>query len=167
MSNSFDIDPIERNKEFYFRFYSGGFRDIELGHEFLEFDIRHEPREKFAILRYANQTNYRNEDLIKKEVKVSILVLQEFIDIIRKSQILLESDRNWPKVTRESKQEIEIRYGKNKKLFKTKTIVSLSSIRNEEEKESLKIFYYLAQDLKTLVYSLISLHFKIKPFRLQ
>lgn len=28
---------------------------------------------------------------------------------------------------------------------------------------SLKAFYYLAQDLKCLVFSLISLHFKIKP----
>lgn len=29
--------------------------------------------------------------------------------------------------------------------------------------EGLRVFYYLVQDLKCLVFSLISLHFKIKP----
>ena len=35
-----------------------------------------------------------------------------------------------------------------------------SSLRDEE---GLRLFYYLVQDLKCMVFSLISLHFKIKP----
>ena len=34
------------------------------------------------------------------------------------------------------------------------------SLRDEE---GLRLFYYLIQDLKCLVFSLIGLHFKIKP----
>ncbi|KAJ1675668.1 3'-5'-exoribonuclease [Spiromyces aspiralis] len=45
----------------------------------------------------------------------------------------------------------------------TAKIGSLVDIQNCEDPEGLKVFYYLVQDLKCLVFSLISLHFKIKP----
>lgn len=160
---SFDIDPADKSKEFYLRYYSGGYRDIELGHEFLEFDIRHKAGEDFATLRYANQTNYRDEELIRKEVCVSLLVLSEFMKIVRQSQILLETDEEWPKPLRESKQELEIRSGKDKKILKTSGRLSLANISIEKNFSGLKTFYYLVQDLKVFVFSLMSLNFKVDP----
>lgn len=163
MSDSFDLNVGSTDTEFYLRFYSGGYKDNVHGHEFLEFDIRHNPGDKFATLRYANQTNYRNEELIRKQVCISLLVLEEILCIVKESQILLESDVFWPKAERESKQEIEIRCGNKKKVLKTVGRLSLVSIKGMNDAESLKIVYYLVQDLKTFIFSLISLHFKVNP----
>jgi protein mago nashi len=165
MNETFDIEPLANNKEFYLRFYNGGYKDIEYGHEFLEFDIRHNPNDNFAIIRYANQSNYRNEELIKREIYISILVFEELLRILRESQILLENDKDWPQPLSESKQELEIRYGKNIKILKCKGLLSLSSIKNEKDVEGLKIFYYHIQDLKVFIFSLISLHFKVNPLQ--
>lgn len=49
------------------------------------------------------------------------------------------------------------------KLMQTAKIGSLIDINNSQDPEGLKVFYYLVQDLKCFVFSLISLHFKIKP----
>ncbi|KAG0674555.1 hypothetical protein C6P40_002108 [Pichia californica] len=167
MDNSFfDIDLTDLDTEFYLRFYSGGYKDEEYGHEFLEYDIRHYPGDNFATLRYANQTNYRGEELIRKEVRISILVLNTIKKIVRESQILLESDNNWPNATRESKQELEIRAGENLKLLKTQNISSLVSIKLQKDVNGMSVFYYLIQDLKVLIFSLISLHFKINPIQI-
>nr|XP_009775263.1 PREDICTED: protein mago nashi homolog [Nicotiana sylvestris] len=38
-----------------------------------------------------------------------------------------------------------------------------SSSKTSKDLDGLRIFYYLVQDLKCFVFSLISLHFKIKP----
>ncbi|GAV28195.1 hypothetical protein PMKS-001665 [Pichia membranifaciens] len=46
MPESFDTDLLQLDKEFYLRFYTGGYRDRDYGHEFLEFDIRHNPGDK-------------------------------------------------------------------------------------------------------------------------
>jgi len=42
-------------------------------------------------------------------------------------------------------------------------IGSIVDVNESEDPEGLRIFYYLAQDLRALVFSLISLHFKVKP----
>lgn len=42
-------------------------------------------------------------------------------------------------------------------------IGSLVDIGNTKDPEGLRVFYFLVQDLKCLVFSLISMHFKIKP----
>lgn len=163
--DSFDIDPLQLDSEFYLRFYSGGYREEEYGHEFLEFDIRHNPGDNYATLRYANQSNYRNEELIRKQVCISMLVLQTVKNIVRESQILLESDINWPGPIRESKQELEIRSGGNKKIFRTKNISSIVAIKALPDADGLVTFYYLLQDLKVLIFSLICLHFKVNPLQ--
>ncbi len=36
-------------------------------------------------------------------------------------------------------------------------------VSESEDPEGLRVFYYLAQDLRALVFSLISLHFKVIP----
>lgn len=43
----------------------------------------------------------------------------------------------------------------------TAKIGSLVDVTESEDPEGLRVFYYLVQDLKALVFSLISLHFKV------
>lgn len=46
-------------------------------------------------------------------------------------------------------------------LDQTAKIGSLVDVNESEDPEGLRVFYYLVQDLKALVFSLISLHFKV------
>ena len=46
--------------------------------------------------------------------------------------------------------------------MQTAKIGSLVDVNESEDPEGLRVFYYLVQDLKALVFSLISLHFKVK-----
>lgn len=48
-------------------------------------------------------------------------------------------------------------------LAQTAKIGSLVDVTESADPEGLRVFYYLVQDLKALVFSLIALHFKIKP----
>lgn len=43
----------------------------------------------------------------------------------------------------------------------TAKIGSLVDVTESADPEGLRVFYYLVQDLKALVFSLISLHFKV------
>ena len=45
--------------------------------------------------------------------------------------------------------------------FQTAKIGSLQDVQESSDPEGLRVFYYLVQDLKALVFSLINLHFKV------
>lgn len=45
--------------------------------------------------------------------------------------------------------------------LKTAKIGSLADVNNSEDPEGLRVFYYVVQDLKAFVFSLIALHFKV------
>ncbi|GAA5799170.1 hypothetical protein MFLAVUS_001336 [Mucor flavus] len=124
-------------EEFYVRYYSG--HKGRYGHEFLEFEFRSD-----GLCRYANNSNYRNDSLIKKEMHVSSAVIEELKRIIEDSEVMKEDDSQWPT--------------KN-----TSKLSSLVEVQDSKDPEGLRAFYYLVQDLKAFVFSLISLHFKIKP----
>jgi protein mago nashi len=101
--------------------------------------------------------------MIRKEVMVSPAVVEEVKRIIVASEITTKiDDRNWiePPAAR---QELEIKIGNLHIAFTCAEIGSLVDIQNSNDPEGLTIFYYLTQDLKCLVMSLINLHFKIKP----
>ncbi|KZW03166.1 Mago nashi protein [Exidia glandulosa HHB12029] len=140
---------------FYFRYYTGHVG--KHGHEFLDFEY------SAGRLRYANSSNYRNDTLIKKEMYPSQLVINEFKRIIEASDIINEDDTKWPKKNVVGKQLLEIRLGNSHISFETAKIGSLSEINDAEDAEGLRVFYYLVQDLKCFIFSLITLHFKIKP----
>lgn len=70
-----------RREDFYLRYYIG--HKGRFGHEFLEFEIRDDGR-----LRYANNSQYKAENLIRKEVWVNELVVEELKRIITESEIL-------------------------------------------------------------------------------
>ncbi|KAK1083904.1 Protein mago nashi [Friedmanniomyces endolithicus] len=146
---------------FYVRYYSG--HSGRFGHEFLEFDFRVVGDGRSAIARYANNSNYRNDSLIRKEMCVSLLMITEIKRIIKESEVLKEDDTKWPQKNKDGRQELEIRLGSEHISFETAKIGSLVDVNESEDPEGLRVFYYLVQDLKALVFSLISLHFKIKP----
>ena len=48
-------------------------------------------------------------------------------------------------------------------LAQTAKIGSLVDVTESADPEGLRVFYYLVQDLKAFIFSLISLHFKVIP----
>ncbi|KAI0182307.1 Mago nashi protein [Xylaria flabelliformis] len=172
---------------FYIRYYSG--HSGRFGHEFLEFDFRVVGDGRSAVARYANNSNYRNDSLIRKESEhprcslpsktlgstalstgspipilcVSSLVVDEIKRIVKSSEIMKEDDSKWPQKNKDGRQELEIRLGTEHISFETAKIGSLIDVTESADPEGLRVFYYLVQDLKALVFSLTSLHFKIKP----
>jgi len=101
--------------------------------------------------------------LIRKEVFVNDIVLKELKRIIESSEILREDDSKWPAPDKIGRQELEIKMGKSHIAFTTSKIGSFSEVQDSKDPEGLKAFYYLVQDLKCFVFSLIGLHFRIKP----
>lgn len=101
--------------------------------------------------------------MIRKEAHVSRMVLDELKRIIEDSEIMQEDDASWPQPDRIGRQELEILIGNQHISFTTSKIGSLLDVNQSKDPEGLRCFYYLVQDLKCLVLSLIGLHFKIKP----
>ena len=60
---------------------------------------------------------------------------------------------------------MEIRLGNQHISFETAKIGSLADVTESEDPEGLRVFYYLVQDLKAFVFSLIALHFKVLTLR--
>lgn len=72
----------EEDGEFYLRYYVG--HKGKFGHEFLEFEFRPDGK-----LRYANNSNYKNDTMIRKEVFLTPAVLRECRRIISESEVPL------------------------------------------------------------------------------
>ena len=142
--------------DFYVRYYVG--HKGKFGHEFLEFEFRPDGK-----LRYANNSNYKNDTMIRKEAFVSKSVMDELKRIIEESEILKEDDSLWPQPDRVGRQELEIVMDGLHIAFTTSKIGSLVDVNQCNDADGLRCLYYLVQDLKCLVFSLIGLHFKIKP----
>lgn len=142
--------------DFYVRYFTG--HRGKSGSEFLEFEFTSQGR-----LRYANNSNYRNDTLIRREVYVSSLVLDELRRMIISSEILQHDDSHWPEPNKAGKQELEIVNGPQHICFMTSKIGSFSEVQQCEDPSGLSAFYYLVQDLKAFVFSLIALHFRVKP----
>ncbi|PVU92450.1 hypothetical protein BB561_003811 [Smittium simulii] len=96
-------------------------------------------------------------------VRVCQDLINEIKRIVTESNIINEDDSNWPEKNEAGKQEIEIKLGNEHISFETSKTSSLVEIQNSEDPEGLRCLYYLVQDLKCLIFSLISLHFKIRP----
>ncbi|VDK57367.1 unnamed protein product [Gongylonema pulchrum] len=67
--------------DFYLRYYVG--HKGKFGHEFLEFEFRPDGK-----MRYANNSQYKNDTLIRKEAYVGKIVLDELKRIIDDSEIM-------------------------------------------------------------------------------
>jgi protein mago nashi len=146
----------KKDEEFYVRYYVG--HKGKFGHEFLEFEFRPD-----GLLRYANNSNYKKDTMIRKEVQCGPSVLAELKRVIQDSEVLKEDDSQWPAPDRVGRQELEVVCGNEHISFVTSKIGSLVDVEDSKDPEGLKIFYFLVQDLRCFVFSLIGLHFKIKP----
>ncbi|KAK9843071.1 hypothetical protein WJX74_006536 [Apatococcus lobatus] len=143
-------------EDFYVRYYVG--HTGKFGHEFLEFEFKPDGQ-----LRYANNSNYKHDVMIRKETYVSQAVLEELERIVVDSEIMKEDDRNWPEPDKVGCQELEVRRNGEEISFATTKLGNLLQVQQSKDPEGLRIFYYLVQDLKCLVLSLIAAHFKIQP----
>ncbi|AES73825.1 protein mago nashi homolog [Medicago truncatula] len=143
----------KENGVFYLRYHIG--HKGKHGHEFLEFEFTDNGK-----LRYANNSNYKNDTIIRKEVYVSPAVIHEWRRMVSDSEIMKEDDHNWPEPNRVGRQELEIVMGNEHISFITTKIGAVAEVENSE---GLQNFHWLVQDLRCFVLNLISLHFKIKP----
>ena len=94
----------EKQDRFYIRYYVG--HKGKFGHEFLEFEFRPDGK-----LRYANNSNYKNDTMIRKEAYVSPSCLNELRRIVDDAEIMKENDALWPAPDRVGRQELEILIG--------------------------------------------------------
>ena len=63
----------------------------KFGHEFLEFEFKPNGR-----LRYANNSQYKADSFLGKEVFVNNIILEELKRIVNESGIVNRSDKSWP-----------------------------------------------------------------------
>ena len=68
------------SNDFYLRYYVG--HKGMFGHEFLEFEFRPDGK-----LRYANNSNYKNDTMIRKEAYVHSAVMDELRRVIEDSEV--------------------------------------------------------------------------------
>ena len=180
---------------------------------YVEFDFRAQGDGRSASARYANNSNYRNDSLIRKEsesaqtlrsrsltfytVCVSSLLLAEIKRIIKESEIMkyvgllsrmsLNTESWLGRMIPSGRRRIRMgaRSWRSNGVMstyhlrsaslnpvngalwstdrcQTAKIGSLVDVTESADPEGLRVFYYLVQDLKALVFSLISLHFKVR-----
>lgn len=139
----------------YFRYYVGHVG--RHGNEFLEFDINSE-----GVLKYANNSNYRKDTIIKKQCKISASVLQEMKRLILESHLLECDDSSWPEPDRNGRQELEVHVGNTHLSLVTNKITLFDEVERSHDPKGLESFFYLVRDMKALVLALVGLHFKIK-----
>jgi protein mago nashi len=137
--------------------YSVGHKG-KFGHEFLEFEFKPNGR-----LRYANNSQYKADTLIRKEVYVNEIILEELKRIVIDSEILKEDDKNWPRPDKVGKQELEILLDNKHISFSTSKFGSFMDVKNSKDPNGLTVFHYLLQDIKCMVFSIINMHFRLKP----
>mmetsp|Transcript_20025 Transcript_20025/g.23055 ORF Transcript_20025/g.23055 Transcript_20025/m.23055 type:complete len:134 (-) Transcript_20025:86-487(-) len=127
------------------------------GNEFLEFDLTSD-----GVLKYSNNSNYRKDSMIKKQVKVGPAVVEEVKRLALVSNVLSCDDSCWPEPNRDGRQELEIRIGQTELSLVTSKFAQLEDVENSNDPRGLTAFHYFVRDVKMLVLSLIGLHFKIK-----
>ncbi len=91
--------------DFYLRYYVG--HNGKFGHEFMEFEIFADGK-----LRYANNSEYKKDAMIRKEIRLSKTVIDEFKRIVEISGIIKEDDNKWPEPDSSGKQELEVKVGR-------------------------------------------------------
>ncbi|CCW61498.1 unnamed protein product [Phytomonas sp. EM1] len=153
--HALDIAPETMDSHLYYlRYYAG--HTGRYGNEFLEFELKDD-----GTLKYANNSQYRNENIIKKQARVSQAVLEEVKSIIVKSAVCESDDEQWPQPDRNGRQELEIHLGNTHISLVTNKMTTMPN-EGPDKPKGLFNFYCFTRDVKALVLSLVSIHFKIK-----
>lgn len=95
------------------------------------------------MARYSNNSNYRQDSLISKQMCVSLTLIEELKRIIEESEIMQENDERWPPKNKDGRQELEIRIGDQHISFEVGKIGSLGDVQESDDPEGLRVFYYL------------------------
>lgn len=126
------------------------------GHEFLDFEV-----DSTGKLKYHNNSEYKSDQLIRKQAFVSQTVIDEMRKIVLESGILDCKDEEWPKPDKIGKQELVVRVGTKEVSLQTSKIGSYAEVQKTKDPNGLTVFFYLVQDLKCFVFSLVNLHFRV------
>ncbi|TRZ20080.1 hypothetical protein HGM15179_007061 [Zosterops borbonicus] len=143
--------------DFYLRYYVG--HKGKFGHEFLEFEFRPDGK-----LRYANNSNYKNDVMIRKEAYVHKSVMEELKRIIDDSEITKEDDALWPPPDRVGRQELEIVIGDEHISFTTSKIGSLIDV-NQSKQEHLALHRRIGLQLRATLENITRLRAEGQDFR--
>lgn len=143
-------------EDFFVRYYIG--HKGRHGHEFLEFEISSDGK-----MRYANNSLYKQDGMIRKEAYLNDNCLTELRRIIETSQIMREDDNLWPEPDENGRQELEVVMGDQHISFCTAKIGTMAEVEACKDNEGLRCFYYLVQDIKCFVLAAIAVHFRINP----
>jgi protein mago nashi len=73
-------------------------------------------------------------------------------------------DSEWPKPDKIGKQELVVRVGNREVSLQTSKIGSYAEVQKTKDPTGLTVFFYLVQDLKCFVFSLVNLHFRVFSF---
>lgn len=82
----------------------------------------------FLQLRYANNSQYKNDTMIRKEVFCSSIVIEELKRIINDAEIFQEDDSKWPEPDRTGRQELEVIMGDEHISFATTKLGSMLQV---------------------------------------
>jgi len=150
--------------DFYLRYYVGH-KTRDCGHEFMEMEIAPSGMENGKWkLRYANNSNYKSDTMIRKEVFISPTVVDEIIHIVEQSQIRGVDDSNWVEPDQNRRrQELEVKISNEHIAFTCVEIGSSLDVERSSDPEGMRIFYFFTMDLKGFIFSLLEMHFKVKP----
>ncbi|XP_012363310.1 protein mago nashi homolog [Nomascus leucogenys] len=121
---------------FFLRYYVS--HKDKFDHEFLE--IKFQPDKK---LRCANDSDYKDNVVIRKEAYIYKSMMEELKRIINGSEITKQCDALWPPPDQE---ELEIVIGYEHVSFTTSKIGSLIDVKQSKDSEALRIVYYLVHD---------------------
>jgi len=139
---------------------SFGQSSSRFGHEFSEFEINSKGQ-----VRYANKSNYKQAELIRKEFQLGKVVLDQIKETIRSSGILDITDSKWPKSSEATgTHEMEIILEGKYLWLETRKLSSRNDVVGSDDPEGLSIFFSLSEDIKELLLTLVSVHFKSSPF---
>lgn len=147
-----------KSQEIYLRYYAG--HKGAFGHEFIEFELLPD-----GTVYYANNSNYRHSSIIKRECRLSTLVMKCIRNLIEESKIMQQNDRAWPLPDRVGRQELEIINGEEHISFTTCKLGSISAVEHSDDPVGLGSFYYLINDIKSFLLDLIAMHYKIQPIK--
>ena len=96
-------------------------------------------------------------------VWVNDIIIEEVKRIVSDANMTSYTDRKWPEPDKVGKQEMLIKLDGKECEFVTTKFGAYNDVVNSADKEGLTAFWYLVQDLKCLVLSLINAHFRVKP----
>ena len=108
------------SNDFYLRYYVG--HKGKFGHEFLEFEFRPDGKLRWGVMgwvvlcsstlsRYANNSNYKNDTMIRKEAYSHQAVMDELRRIIEDSEVILVTktwSSSWSSLTRPGRAHLAL-----------------------------------------------------------